>query len=268
MEAAMSEVTPCWISTNTRGVSGGREGSAPLEPEPGTGAAHANALLLALSVLLAAPALPVPASRPRLPFARARPLPVRPGLGFLCRLGASVEVAQLCHGQLLSGFAQGRHTKHVLRKPQDLGIIKMVDVDAQVCDDLRGDIFAVLLDVDDPMMGGIGFTLAMPQYEDRPGGRQGLGYLPPVLRVIGFVRPVGVSSTMVDLVEVAPRVSGDDVLRSPVRRRIRNVNLGHAEIDGSHNAFIQHKIGVFGHTRLRFALGGLPFGAGNGQPSF
>ena len=73
---------------------------------------------------------------------------------------------------------------------------------------------------------------------------------------------------MVDLVEVAPRVPGDDVLRSPVRRRIRKVNLGQAEIDGSHNAFVQHKIGVFGHTRLRFALGGLPFDAGKGQPSF
>ena len=70
--------------------------------------------------------------------------------------------------------------------------------------DLRGNIFAAFFDVGDPVVRRVGFSFAVPEHEDGSGRCDGFGDLLPVLRVIGFVRPVRVTCTMMDLVEMAP----------------------------------------------------------------
>ena len=71
-----------------------------------------------------------------------------------------------------------------LCQAQQLTFIDVVDVDSHVSQQFRRDIWAVFLNVGDPVMRRIGLATAMTEDEDRARSSKRLGDLAPILRTV------------------------------------------------------------------------------------
>src|ERR1700722_7142749 len=107
----------------------------------------------------------------------------------------------------------------------------MVDVDSHFSDQLRRDVLVVLLDVGHPVVGCVGSSVAMTEYEDRARRRECLGDVLPVLGAIVLIRSRGVAGVVAHLVKPPTRIGSDNARRPLAWPCIRGVDIALSEGD-------------------------------------
>ena len=124
-----------------------------------------------------------------------------------------------------------------LGKSKHLLIGQGINVDADVGNDLRGDLWAVFFDVGHEVVGGVRPALPMTQKQDQCRGRERVADLAPVLLAVGLIGPSRVARTVGNLVVIALGIVRDDAGGALAWGSVGRVEDRVAEVDGSHDAF-------------------------------
>jgi hypothetical protein len=102
-------------------------------------------------------------------------------------------------GFAIEGLAFSLDREVVMSELDDLVAAEVINIRANVGDDLRCNVLMMLLRIGDPLVRRICLPISVAKQQDRPSRGKGLADLPPVVRIPGFIRPLGIAGLVGNL---------------------------------------------------------------------